>query len=164
MRCRIYTESDLLISEALHEGLLDDLDAPGVAAMASLFTFEERGPEGSAPPPRWPTSEIARRAHRVEDAWRDLAVHEERTGLPVTRAPEGGFADMAYLWTSGHDLDDVLDEDHSGGDFVRNIKQLNDLLHQIAEVAPSAATRRAARQAADDLFRGVVEASARVES
>ena len=47
----------------------------------------------------------------------------------------------------------------SGGDFVRNIKQLIDLLRQLGDVAPVPATAKAARDAADRLFRGVVSAS-----
>ena len=51
----------------------------------------------------------------------------------------------------------------SGGDFVRTIKQLIDLLRQLAIVAPVAATRRSAEKAAEALFRGVVAASSAVE-
>ena len=52
----------------------------------------------------------------------------------------------------------------SGGDFVRNVKQLIDLLRQLGEVAPDPATARAARAAADRLFRGVVAASSVVSA
>jgi ATP-dependent RNA helicase HelY len=54
-------------------------------------------------------------------------------------------------------------EELSGGDFVRTIKQLIDLLRQLAIVAPVAATRRSAEKAAEALFRGVVAASSAVE-
>ena len=50
----------------------------------------------------------------------------------------------------------VADEELTGGDFVRTVKQLIDLLGQIAQVAPDAATRRNAQRAADQAFRGVV--------
>jgi hypothetical protein len=56
----------------------------------------------------------------------------------------------------------VSEEELSGGDFVRNIKQLIDLLRQIAEVAPDAATRSTAAAASEALFRGVVAASSTV--
>ena len=42
---------------------------------------------------------------------------------------------------------------------MRNIKQLIDLLRQLGDVAPEPATAKAAREAADRLFRGVVSAS-----
>ena len=50
----------------------------------------------------------------------------------------------------------------SGGDFVRNVKQVVDLLRQLGDAAPGTATGRAADDAADALFRGVVAASAAV--
>jgi hypothetical protein len=56
------------------------------------------------------------------------------------------------------------DEELSGGDFVRNIKQLTDLLRQIGDIAPNPATAAAARSAAEALFRGVVAASSGVET
>ena len=50
----------------------------------------------------------------------------------------------------------------TGGDFVRNVKQVIDLLRQIADVAPEPATAAAARAAADRCRRGVVAASSTV--
>jgi ATP-dependent RNA helicase HelY len=47
----------------------------------------------------------------------------------------------------------------SAGDFVRNVKQLIDLLRQLGQVLPDRGSAEAARQAADALFRGVVAAS-----
>ena len=42
----------------------------------------------------------------------------------------------------GEDLADVLeDEEMTGGDFVRNVKQTIDLLRQIADVVPDAGHR-----------------------
>jgi ATP-dependent RNA helicase HelY len=58
---------------------------------------------------------------------------------------------------SGEELADVVaDEELTGGDFVRTMKQLVDLARQLALVAPSDATRAVARQLAERAFRGVV--------
>jgi ATP-dependent RNA helicase HelY len=74
--------------------------------------------------------------------------------------PDPGFIALAHAWAAGGALDGVLeDEDLSGGDFVRNIKQLIDLLRQVATAAPNEHTRRAAAQAAEACFRGVIAAS-----
>jgi len=54
----------------------------------------------------------------------------------------------------------VGDDDLTGGDFVRTTKQLIDLLRQLAIVVPDPMTRRAAAQAAEAAFRGVVADSA----
>ena len=65
---RLYTETDLLLAEALREGLLDGLRPPELAAVVSCFTYERRGPDGQhpMPPARWPTKTVAKRARAVE--------------------------------------------------------------------------------------------------
>jgi ATP-dependent RNA helicase HelY len=158
---RLYTESDLLVSEALESGLFDDLDHREVAALVSCFTYERRGPDAGrpAPPPRWPTSRLARRWRELDRLARELNGDEADAGLPQTRAPDPGFAAAIHEWVSGEDLADVLDEDLTGGDFVRQVKQCIDVLRQISEVAPSEEVRHIAAGAADACFRGVVEAS-----
>ena len=53
----------------------------------------------------------------------------------------------------------ITGEELSGGDFVRNVKQLIDLLRQLGEVAQEPAVAKSAREAADVVYRGVVAAS-----
>jgi ATP-dependent RNA helicase HelY len=159
---RIYHECDLLVAECLGEGLFAELDPPGLAALASLFTFASRGP--TAYHGGFPTRSIRDRCERVEALARELNRAEEEAGLPATRPPDSGFVALAHAWAAGRPLHQVLaDEAVSGGDFVRNIKQLIDLVRQLAVVAPDPATRRTAEQAADALFRGVVAASSVVD-
>ena len=166
MLTRLYSETDLLLAESLREGLLDGLDAPSMAAVCSVFSYETRGPEGAAPHRvRFPNRNVRDRATEIDRIWRDLNVVEDEAGLPETRQPDPGFAPVAHAWAAGKDLEDVLlDEDMTGGDFVRNVKQLIDLLRQVGDVAPRPETSSAARKAADALFRGVVAASSTVGS
>ena len=51
------------------------------------------------------------------------------------------------------------DEEMPGGDFVRTVKQLVDLLKQLGDAAAEPETAATARTAADALLRGVVAAS-----
>ncbi|MGQ0520284.1 MAG: DEAD/DEAH box helicase [Actinomycetota bacterium] len=156
---RVYHECDLLVAEVLGAGLFDGLDPPAVAGLASVFTYEHRRP-GPAPAPAFPSGRLRQRWLEVETLARDLNLAEQEAGLPVTRPPDPGFVAVAAAWAAGDDLDRVIaDEDMSGGDFVRNVKQLIDLLRQLGEVAPDPATAGSARAAADALFRGVVAAS-----
>jgi ATP-dependent RNA helicase HelY len=156
---RIYHECDLLVAEALRTGVFDDLDATSVAALASAFTYETRSP-GPRPEPWFPSPRVRRRWGDLNRLATDLNSAEEEAGLPLTRPPDPGFFAAAYAWAAGEDLGDVIaEEELSGGDFVRNVKQLIDLLRQLGEVAPEPATAKAAREAADRLFRGVVAAS-----
>ena len=159
---RLYHESDLLVAEAVCAGHLDDLDPPSLAAVASTLTYEHRSKE--APPAPWyPSKQVRASAIAIEQIARQLQGDEARAGLPATRLPDPTFLAIAQAWAAGEDLDVVLDdEDLSGGDFVRNMKQLIDLLRQIADVAPRPATRHAAGAAADGLLRGIVSAASAV--
>ncbi len=160
---RTYHESDLLVAEAMTTGLLDDLDVPSLAALVSCFTYEHRGRE-RPPDPRFPSSTVRDRFRDLTRLADELATDEEAAGLPTTRPPDAGFVHLAHAWAAGDGLAAVLeDEDLSGGDFVRNVKQLIDLLRGIGDVAPVAATSARARQAADALQRGVVTASSALD-
>jgi ATP-dependent RNA helicase HelY len=160
---RTYHESDLLVAEAMCSGVLDDLDPATLAGLVSCFTYEHRGPH--APPPPWFPSRTARdRWNRIEALAAELVDDENAAGLPAMRPPDPGFLALAHAWAAGEGLADVLDdEDVSGGDFVRNVKTLIDLLRQIGDVAPVPGTARSARQAADALHRGVVAASSTLD-
>ena len=159
---RVYTETDLLLAEALGEGLFDGLRPPELAALVSCFTYERRGPESDTPmpPPRWPTKTVAVRSRAIDKIARDLQADENDAGLPETRSPDPGFTPYAYEWASGESLADVLDDDEmTGGDFVRHVKQCIDLLRQVGDVAPNENTRTRAREAADACYRGVIAVS-----
>jgi ATP-dependent RNA helicase HelY len=163
---RLNTEGDLVLAEALREGVLDGLDPPATAAVVSCFAYQRRGPEGNEPMPprRWPSTAVAQRWRAIDQVWRDLSLAERDERLPETRRPDPGFAEAIHAWAAGDDLADVLDdEEMTGGDFVRNVKQAIDLLHQIGDVAPDPATASTARAAADACLRGVVAASSIVD-
>jgi ATP-dependent RNA helicase HelY len=156
---RVYHECDLLVAEALRAGLFDDLDPAAVAGLASTFTYEARGP-GPSPQAWFPSARVRRRWADLERLATEINLAEDEAGLPLTRRPDAGFFALAYSWAAGDDLGEVIaDEEMSGGDFVRNVKQLIDLLRQISGVALEPATAKSAGDAADLLFRGVVAAS-----
>ncbi len=160
---RTYHESDLLVAEALTSGLLDGLDPAALAGLLSCFTYEHRGP-GEPEAPWFPSRQVRSRWSELERLADDLAADEEAAGLPPTRTPDPGFAALAHAWAAGEPLGEVLgDEDLSGGDFVRNVKTLIDLVRQVGDVAPDPATARVARQAAEALYRGVVSISSTLD-
>jgi len=152
---RTYHECDLLVCEAVRAGLLDDLDGPSVAAVASCFVYEHRS--GEPPPPSFPTAEVAERVARLVELSRSLGTRERAARVPETRAVDPGFASMAYAWASGVPLAQVLEEETTGGDFVRTVRMLVDLLRQLAGSASSPTTRAVMRSAVDSLERGVVD-------
>jgi ATP-dependent RNA helicase HelY len=150
----IYNELDLLLSETIEAGLFEGLDAAECAALASAFTYEARS---GAEPGRWPTLETARRADALWESWERLVRDQEAARLPPTRPPETGFAEIAYRWTTGESLEALFEEETGGvGDFVRNCRQLLDLMRQIRDIAPDLAPTFDTALAAVD--RGVVAA------
>jgi ATP-dependent RNA helicase HelY len=160
---RLFHESDLLVAESLRRGYLDDLPPSQLAALVSVFVYEHRSSD--APPAPWfPSADVRERWLRIAALSRSIGDAETQAHLPVHRPPDPTFVAIAFAWAAGEGFAEVVEaEDLSGGDFVRTTKSLIDLLRQLAIVAPTGSTRRAASQAADRLLRGVVAASSSVE-
>ena len=160
MLARTFHESDLLVTQCLRLELLDDLTPAELAGLVSTFIYEHRAPD-DPPRPWFPSDGIKRRWRSIAAVSEDLAAIERSHGLAEHRPPEPTFIAVAYAWIAGDTFAQVVaDEELTGGDFVRTMKQLIDLLNQIAIVAPDPDTRRAARHAADAAFRDVVADSA----
>jgi ATP-dependent RNA helicase HelY len=153
----VYNEMDLLLTESAASGHLDGLDPGDLAAVTSMFTYEARLNDAVGVAPN---AEVEGRAERIMDVWARLAKAEGRFGLPETRAPDSGFAAMAHAWVAGVELEDLFDGDLAAGDFVRNCRQLLDLLRQVRDGFPTLRTSAAAAIARID--RGVVAAGGRL--
>ncbi len=156
---RVFHECDLVIADCLAAGLFDDLGPADLAGVLSCFTYEHRS-KVPAPPPWYPSRVLRDRVEAVLDRAAQVRAVEQAAGLPGTREPDPTFLPLAHAWAAGRDLDEILeDEEITGGDFVRNIRQLVDLLRQVGDAALDPSTQHAARSAADALQRGVVAAS-----
>jgi ATP-dependent RNA helicase HelY len=89
--------------------------------------------------------------------WHELAALEQQNRLSFLREPDLGFAWAAHAWARGEPLESVLDPDLTPGDFVRAVKQLIDLLGQVAVAAGRGAPLGVTAGAAvDALRRGIV--------
>jgi ATP-dependent RNA helicase HelY len=142
----LYTELDLLASECMRRGLWDDLSPAELAACVSALSFESRQPDDTHPP-RLPKGHVPEVLADMTRTWSELDQLEKDNDLSFLRPPDLGFAWAAYRWARGVKLESVLAEspDLTPGDFVRSVKQLIDLLDQIAAAAPRpAAPDRAA--------------------
>ena len=164
MLARVFHESDLLVAESIRLGLLDGVDPPTLAGLVSAFVYEHRSPDD--PPAAWFSDrEATERWRRIEQLSIELRTLESQHGLSEHRPPEPTFFAIAYAWVAGEGFAEVVaEEDLTGGDFVRTIKQLIDVLGQIAVVAPEQATRATARRAREAAFRGVVADSSAIET
>jgi ATP-dependent RNA helicase HelY len=151
----LYTELDLLAAECLRRDLWRGLDPAGLAACVSALTFEARRAEDAAPP-RLPGDPVRGVLAAMVSVWGELAAIEKENRLAFLREPDLGFAWAAHAWARGKPLETVLGPDLTPGDFVRAVKQLIDLLGQIAVAAGTAPLAGTARQAVEALRHGVV--------
>ena len=128
----LYTELDLLAAECLRRGYWDGLDTQELTACVSALSFESRQSDDMATP-RLPSAKVRDVLGRMVRAWGQLDELEKENGVSFLREPDLRFASAAFQWAGGARLEDVLeDSDLTPGDFVRAVKQLIDLLDQIA--------------------------------
>lgn len=157
---RVHSECDLLVAQCLKRGIWDGLDPAELAGVASMCTFENRretkgSPEGATDPMVDAMNDTVR-------IWEELSYDERRYRLPVTKYPEAGFALAIHQWAAGAPLGYCLaaaaesGAEVTPGDFVRQARQVIDLLEQIRQTAYVDETRDNARQAIDAIRRGVV--------
>ncbi|MFC9772872.1 MULTISPECIES: DEAD/DEAH box helicase [unclassified Pseudarthrobacter] len=131
---RIYGEKDLLISQSVRLGAFGDLDAVEVAALASVLVYQAKR-EDRGLRPRMPSVSLETSVDIVVREWSALEDVEEANKLPLTGEPELGLVWPIYKWARGRHLQDVLSgTDLAAGDFVRWVKQVVDLLDQIAKI------------------------------
>lgn len=151
---RIYGEGDLLVGEALAAGMFEGLRPGEVAALASTVVYEAR--ERTPLPGYLPTPALAEAYERLQRLWRLIRRAEDAHEVQLCRELEPGFAEPILAWAEGTALEDLLeDTEMAPGDFVRNCKQLMDLLRQIEEVAEPAVAP-VVREARDAVGHGVV--------
>ena len=153
----IYHESDLLVTEALRPGAPRRAGAgarwPGWSR-PSPSRPAGRGTKPGAPPeggrrPAGPARGAGRRAagRRAPGRPAPDPPSRPRTGPGRDRLGQGGHAGLG-----------ARESDVAPGDFVRNVRQVIDLVRQLAQVAPDPGTREAAELAVALLRRGVVGA------
>ena len=155
---RIYTERDLVTAQCLRRGALTGLDPAQLAATVSALVYRSRRDDDTEPRiPGSPDGRLARAVTEVERAWRTVADLESEVGLDRSPPPDLGLVDAVHRWALGRSLPSVLRAGRlEAGDFVRWVKQVVDLLGQLAQAAPDPGVRTAARQAMDALRHGVV--------
>ena len=153
----IHGELDLLAAETVRRGLLDDLQPAELAAVASLFTYEARRDETERV--ELPTEAVRQAVDDILDLAMHLREVETLNGVDALRELDGGFIGAAYRWAGGATLEDSVGDwlEMTGGDFVRNVKQLADTVGQLRHVGGPALTTTA-ELTLDRLRRGIVDA------
>ncbi len=153
-----FHELDLVLVESLRAGHLDDHDPATLAGIVSVFVYESRGRD-DRPPPWFPNEQASAAVSGIFDRLGEVQRLESAYGLPETRDIDAGLVAATHGWAAGGGLGDILGtEELSGGDFVRSMKQVIDVLSQIATVAANPTTKSTAYAAVDLVRRGIVDA------
>ncbi len=154
----IYAQIDLLMAECLLRGVFDGLDAAELAGIAAYVMYEPRGGV-ETDYPEIPTPGLKRTIAEVEEIAAELRKLEIEVGVPPTPTFDAGFVAPAWRWAGGASLDASLGHlEITGGDFVRNVKQIADLVGQIPHLHAVSHLHPQARKSVDKLRRGVVDA------
>jgi ATP-dependent RNA helicase HelY len=152
---RLYSELDLVAAECLRHRVWDELEPAELAAVLSSLVFESRNSRAGAG-----ASAAARQGSRRRA---DHEPHLVRAGRDGARAPRDVLAPARLRLRVGdvpvgtrsiprHRAGEAV----TAGDFVRTMKQLLDVIDQVADAAGDSPVRRTARQASDLLRHGVI--------
>ena len=162
---RIYSESDLLVTECLRAGVWEGLSHSDLAAVVSAMVYESRRDSASGVDSVPGNPRLRTALTETVQVWQQLNEMERRHRVPTTREPDTGFSVAVSLWSSGRSLTESLaaaglaGQLLSPGDFVRWNRQVIDLLEQIRiSVGPDAPLATTAARAVGSIRRGVVAA------
>lgn len=156
---RINAEADLVISDQLSTGSLVELSPAELAAFLATFVFESRG-EGSVKPNRFPGLNLEALCDKCEKFVTKLNKDEREAGIKESRGLDYSMMYGAYLWAKGKSLDEILDtRDIAGGDFVRAIKSIVDLIRQLENATDDQALIDLCKATHRMCFRDIIEIS-----
>ncbi len=158
----IFHEMDLLVALCIDGAIFDDVSPPELAGLISVLTYEHRS-RLEPPPPWFPNQTSKLKAQEIIGYSAKIRREENKRGLPESRTPDPTIFGQVHGWASGHELSEVLDDDTSAGDFVRNIRQVIDLLGQLADSTRSQSLKKNSIEAGRLLDRGLVSAAARIQ-
>ena len=96
---RIYGEGDVLVAEAIADGLLAGLSPAEAAALVSTVVYEsrERVPRRGD----MPTAEVAERYRRLQAMWAHVRRAEDAHQVELCRELDDGFATPVFHWADG---------------------------------------------------------------
>ena len=155
----IYSDADLLVAQAITEGMWDALSPPDLAAVVGAIVYEGRQRDES---PRLPSGAVRSAVEALIDLAAEVNEVEERFGVPSQRNLDLGFVWPLHSWAQGGRLNVILEQSEmAAGDFVRWCRQAIDLLDQIREATGHGhPLHSASRRARDLIDRGIVAYSA----
>lgn len=162
---RIYSESDLVVTECIRAGVWDDLSPADLAAVVAALVYESRRDSYGGVDALPGSTSLRTAMAATVDIWSRVTAVESRHRVTPTREPDTGFSLAVATWASGRSLSEALllagerGQLLSPGDFVRWNRQVIDLLEQVRLcVGTDTRLGGTARSAVKAIRRGVVAA------
>jgi ATP-dependent RNA helicase HelY len=144
---RVYGENGLLVTEAIHEGWLDELEPAELCAVLVMLAAEDRGGPRRGRGPDNVVGDYKR--HRfptrtIGDLFRDLrnlhyrfSTLEEAYGEQTLRPLSRDYVEFAYAWANGEELTSIpLPPGVDFGDAIKAIRSLYSTLRQLEWAIP----------------------------
>ncbi len=155
----INSEADLAITNVIVNSKLNNLSVPELVSILSCFISESRY-DGEFRPSKFPTKKVSDIVSYSESFNSQLNKLERDAGLKESRGLDFYFLYSSYEWARGKSLEEILDKrDISGGDFVRIMKSIIDLIRQIEVATDNPELATLCSRAISVCFRDVVELS-----
>lgn len=156
----IYSDHDLLVAEAISEGMWSELSPPELAAVVASVVYEGRQRDDGV---RLPRGRVRGAVQALLDLESEMGEVEERFAVPRQRELDLGFVWPLHAWADGGRLGTILESvDMAAGDFIRWCRQSIDLLDQVREAVPvEHPLHTSSRRARDLIDRGIVAYSTR---
>ncbi len=130
---QIHSEFDLLIIEGIRRNIFTNLNPHQLASLLSGFVYSPRRDEIDVP---FNLDKILKeKAELVIDIAEEISLTERKFKIAQTKMPHFGMAKIINNWCNNVNLKKLLSRtDIAPGDFVRNVKQIIDLLRQISRL------------------------------
>lgn len=154
---QIYGEKDLLTSLCVDQKIFNSLDPAAFASVVSVLVYEAKREELGGLQ-RYPSNDIGNAVHHIQDVLNGLNEIERQMQVQITQELQFGMIWPVYKWARGKSLAQCLDRTNmAAGDFVRCVKQIIDVLDQLAHTYSEDPNMRTLCEASiDSLKRGVV--------
>lgn len=143
---RLYCENDLLVDQLIQHQVWRDLQPAELAAAVSAVLGYDRGERGMVIPASLPRS-LTRALEETEAHFARLVILQRDIPDQIHVEPTALLASAVLAWAKGKPLSECLETaEIPAGDFVRMLRQVLDLLGQLASLNEpdiSEASRRA---------------------